>query len=461
MNTRHLTLIALLSLSGCTQSDKPQAFFALGATPDHIAARSSAQVNQPQPSLPPSVVVVMPSIRPDGHGGSSADSEPLVTPPRGSSSGGAGGGITSAPPANLAEVFTTGLFRLSWLAGLSPDGPAATDALKAHMFRQVAGIAAADNGVVIVCDRSANQIISLVPTGAPVNLCGTAAGTPGFWGEDLPATASALDRPTGLARDERNGVLYVADAGNHRIRHFMPGGRIYTLAGGGSVAADEVDQAKDAALGEVHGVALDARRNVYFSESDTGRVRRVNAAGQLSTLATLTPGATGALTVTATGEKLWIIHGDSLSVLDLTVTPPTVSLVLSEDGAALTGLAYDQGSTLYVASRSAAGLGNGGSRVSAIKVASTGLQVSGHTPAIVAGSGLQSDTSADYALPATELADARMQVLAGQGPCSLGIDLSESASASVLSGILLVGNSFASQDGAVHWGQLARLEPAP
>lgn len=398
----------------------------------------------------------------ENNGGGQQHADPGPPTSGGGGTGGSGGGAVAPPPnGNQATIATTGLFDLTWLAGAVPGGPTRADNLARYPFRQFAGIVSAADGDVYICDRLMNQVIDLPATGAPSILCGAGDGSAGYWGEDLPAIASALDTPTGLARDDSNGVLYVADSGNHRIRHFMPAGRIYTMAGGGADPADVVPRAVDAALGEVHGLALDSRRNVYFSEIDTGKVRRVDAMGRLTTLALLAPGSTRAVAASTAGDKLWVAHADSISVLDVSIANPTVTLVLRSPGKRITALAFNQVDTLYYTETNALPTSNGGTLVRAIALSSAGLPASGRAPETIAGSGVQSDASLDYALPVTTSPDARSQALAGQGPCSLYIDLHDAASPSVLSGILYTGNSFASTDGLLQWGQLARLSPLP
>src|SRR4030095_1692312 len=58
-------------------------------------------------------------------------------------------------------------------------------------------------------------------------------GTPGFSGDNNPATQAQLNRPAGLAFDSV-GNVYISDSVNHRIRKVDPSGNITTFAGTGA-----------------------------------------------------------------------------------------------------------------------------------------------------------------------------------------------------------------------------------
>jgi trimeric autotransporter adhesin len=58
-------------------------------------------------------------------------------------------------------------------------------------------------------------------------------GLPMYFGDDGPATEAGLWRPSGIAID-KNGIIYVADYRNHRIRRIDLSGTITTVAGTGA-----------------------------------------------------------------------------------------------------------------------------------------------------------------------------------------------------------------------------------
>src|SRR4029078_13483725 len=77
---------------------------------------------------------------------------------------------------------------------------------------------------------------------------------------------------------DRDQNLYIADLLNDRIRAIGPNGAIQSVAGI-CVPGDEVDSgpAQAALLNSPRAVATDALGNVYFSDQDNNRVRRLLA----------------------------------------------------------------------------------------------------------------------------------------------------------------------------------------
>ncbi|MDQ6699739.1 MAG: hypothetical protein M3Z36_06105, partial [Acidobacteriota bacterium] len=113
-------------------------------------------------------------------------------------------------------------------------------------------------------------------TAGPTNNASSVGfGFPGIGGGDQgPATSAALFSPRGLALDV-NGNLYIADAGNNRIRVVSPSGIISSFAGGGTLG--DGSQALRASLSNPRFVAIDPTTgNVVIADSNNGRVRAVD-----------------------------------------------------------------------------------------------------------------------------------------------------------------------------------------
>jgi trimeric autotransporter adhesin len=110
------------------------------------------------------------------------------------------------------------------------------------------------------------------------------SGRAGFAGDGGPATAAKLDHPGGVAVDTA-GDVFIADTYNDRIRE-VRGGIITTIAGTGvSGATGDGGPATRARLFFPFGVAVDGRGDVFIADTFSQRIREVNGAGTISTLA--------------------------------------------------------------------------------------------------------------------------------------------------------------------------------
>src|SRR2546425_2122277 len=106
-----------------------------------------------------------------------------------------------------------------------------------------------------------------------------------YAGDGGPALAASLARPVGLAVDAI-GNIYVADSGNHVIRRIDKSGTISTVAGtGNSGYAGDGGPASGAQLFAPYDVAIARDRTLYLADTYNHRVRKVDTAGRISTIA--------------------------------------------------------------------------------------------------------------------------------------------------------------------------------
>ena len=141
------------------------------------------------------------------------------------------------------------------------------------------GIAVDSKGHVYFADGGDRNTVSvLAPDGAITVLAG---GTEGF--RDGLGGAAAFNTPSGIAIDGR-GNVYVADTGNHAIRKIAPDGTVTTLAGSGTAGFADGQGAQAQFNGPV-GVAVDTQGVVYVADTYNDRIRRIAPDGSVSTLA--------------------------------------------------------------------------------------------------------------------------------------------------------------------------------
>lgn len=100
-------------------------------------------------------------------------------------------------------------------------------------------------------------------------------GDQAFLGDDAPATSAGLLYPTGVALD-RNGSLFIASSGQHRIRKVDAVTRlISTVAGIGTPGAEGDGGAAVAAqLNTPTAIVFDPQGNMFITEALGNRVRR-------------------------------------------------------------------------------------------------------------------------------------------------------------------------------------------
>ncbi len=138
-------------------------------------------------------------------------------------------------------------------------------------------------GNLYVSQVSVHTIRRIAPDGTNTLIAGT--GTPGFSGDNGPATAARLFNPSGIKFDSK-GNLFVADSQNHRIRRITPAGVISTVAGDGNGRfAGDNTLALNASLTLPGDIALDVNDTLFIADSSNGRVRAVAANGVIGTVA--------------------------------------------------------------------------------------------------------------------------------------------------------------------------------
>lgn len=148
----------------------------------------------------------------------------------------------------------------------------------AASFSTLLGIATDVTGNIYVADLGNNRIRK-ISSAAVVSTIG-GSGVPGY--ADGSAATSQFFLPMGVAADN-SGNVYVADAGNNRIRK-ISGGVVTTVAGDG-VAGFADGPAAAARFNNPMKIKIDANGNLIVLDQNNNRVRKISTTGTVTTIA--------------------------------------------------------------------------------------------------------------------------------------------------------------------------------
>jgi sugar lactone lactonase YvrE len=168
----------------------------------------------------------------------------------------------------------------SGTAGFSGDGgPPASAQLTFQMASdnpEPGGALAIDDQDRLYIADTENQRIRRVDFAANTIETIAGNGTAGFSGDGGPATDASLAWPRDIALAP-NGVLFIADTDNHRIRAVDLGsGVITTVAGDGNAAfGGDGGPPAAASLHRPWGIALDVGGNLFIADTFNNRIRLV------------------------------------------------------------------------------------------------------------------------------------------------------------------------------------------
>lgn len=155
------------------------------------------------------------------------------------------------------------------VAGFSGDGGRATDA----KFNNPKRITVTSNGILYIVDKGNHRIRRVETNGIITTVAGN--GIAGFGGDSGPAITAQLNSPSDVTVDVM-GNLYIADTENHRIRKVdVTTTTITTIAG--SIPGYEGDggPANRALLNAPDGVTLDSKGNLLVADSKNNRIRQL------------------------------------------------------------------------------------------------------------------------------------------------------------------------------------------
>jgi len=176
---------------------------------------------------------------------------------------------TSAGPIVYTTVVST-------LAG--SDQGLANNPGTAARFSNPSATAVDSSGTVYVVDTANNCIRRITSAGLVTTFAGD--GAPGA--KDGSGSNAQFNSPSAITITSA-GILYVSDAGNHRIRRITSTGVVSTFAGSTSGFQDGIGT--NARFDSPQGIVVDSLGNVYVADANNHRIRIITSAGQVSTFA--------------------------------------------------------------------------------------------------------------------------------------------------------------------------------
>ncbi len=161
--------------------------------------------------------------------------------------------------------------------GLGGDGGPAT----AAEYISILDIAVDGAGNIYIADFYANRVRKIDASG----MVSTFAGGGSSSGEGIPATSAVLSGPQGLAVDG-SGNVYIANSSDHQVRKVNAAGLITTIAGNGTAGTSGDGGAATAAeLRSPRGLVVDNSGNIYISDDQANNLRKIDASGIITTIA--------------------------------------------------------------------------------------------------------------------------------------------------------------------------------
>ena len=174
--------------------------------------------------------------------------------------------------------------------------------VSSHSFYMLRGVAVDAAGLIYVADTFNHCVKRINTSSKVVTTMGGKSGVKGL--KDGTGSVALFNMPTGIAVD-KNGNIFVADAGNHAIRKIAgKTGATSTIAGNGKFGSTNGSLAT-ARFYNPSGIAVDASGNLYVGDTYNHRIRKITS----TTVSTLAGGSVGFADGSLTSAKFYNPYG--------------------------------------------------------------------------------------------------------------------------------------------------------
>jgi uncharacterized protein (TIGR03437 family) len=174
--------------------------------------------------------------------------------------------VFNTPAPTGVALDATGML---WVAGASYFGT---------VVQQISGIASGKDLAIDLLGNAyftSGAFVMEIPSGGSLTTIAGSGNSPGFGGDEGPATSAQLYSPSGVVVDS-SGNWYIADTSNNRIRRVTPAGVISTIEGTGNPAQ----------LNGPRAIAIDSSNNLYIADTGNNAVRELTPTGTTTSIAT-------------------------------------------------------------------------------------------------------------------------------------------------------------------------------
>ena len=188
-----------------------------------------------------------------------------------------------AHPELIRKIDQSGI--ITTIAGKGTDSGNVNGGLAINSYFYSPGeIAVDDSDNIYFTDYSAN-IVRKINTSGIINTVVGVYNVGGYNGDNIPATQAQLNTPVEIAVNNK-GNIFIDDELNHRIRKVDASGMITTIAGNGTDGySSDSGVATQLALGRPITMAVDGSGNLYLSDGNVPRIRKINTSGIITTIA--------------------------------------------------------------------------------------------------------------------------------------------------------------------------------
>ncbi|MCD6012098.1 MAG: hypothetical protein K0Q79_1960 [Flavipsychrobacter sp.] len=184
----------------------------------------------------------------------------------------------------LLPLFVQAQIIMTFAGGGSIVGGSGIPATAVKLSNPAGGVFDKQGNYYFVEALGGNRVRKIDPSGMIATIAGT--GVAGFSGDNGPATAATLQIPTCVVLDSSDNI-YISDGNNFRIRKIDAAtGVIRTIVGNGvgGYSGNGVP-ATAASISNAPGICLDRHGNLFIADFGNARVRKVTPAGIITTIA--------------------------------------------------------------------------------------------------------------------------------------------------------------------------------